>query len=65
MLKEPELDPAALKAAKKAQRKLRKRSAREEEDDDAPAAKRTETEEVRTHAIILGPIKRRNASDIF
>ena len=48
MLKEPELDPAALKAAKKAQRKLRKRSAREEEEDDAPAAKRpTETEEER------------------
>jgi pre-mRNA-splicing factor ATP-dependent RNA helicase DHX16 len=48
MLKEPELDLAALKAAKKVQRKLRKRSAREDDDDDdAPAPKRTETEDER------------------
>eukprot|EP01043_Picozoa_sp_COSAG02_P045924 COSAG02_NODE_4248_length_5586_cov_74.948424_3_plen_1100_part_00 len=47
LLKEPEVDAKALKAAKKAQRKLRKRSARDDDEEEAPAAKRTETEEER------------------
>ena len=47
LLKEPEVDAKALKEAKKAQRKLRKRSARDDDEEEAPAAKRTETEEER------------------